>query len=153
MQGHEPSKAQSGPRRGAEPGGAGGGGGLLARRREVRDWALGLGRDAGARGGRRRGVGGVWGGVRGRGRRRRRGGGHRLGHVHDELHAAAAVARDAADEVVLAGGLERHGRAAGAVAAERLAGGAGGVVRRAHLVHRVRPAGVFELWKETKESP
>lgn len=142
VHGHEPSKAQDGPCRGAEPGGAGGG--LLARRREVRDWALGVGRDAGARGGRRRGVGGVWGGVRGRGRRRRRGG-HRLGHVHDELHAAAAVARDAADEVVLAGGLERHGRAAGAVAAERLAGGAGGVVRRAHLVHRVRTAGVLEL--------
>jgi hypothetical protein len=63
---------------------------------------------------------------------------------YDELHAAAAVPRNAADEVVLAGGLERDGGGPGAVAAQRLAGGAGGVVRRAHLVHRGRPAGVVE---------
>lgn len=143
MHGHEPGQAQANPCRGAEPGGAGGG--LLARRREFRGRGLGRGA-AGALGGR-----GGWGGVRGvvrcrghghgRGRRRRRGG---RGDVDHELHAAAAVARDAADEVVLAGGLEGHGGGAGAVAAERLAGGAGRVVRRAHLVHRVRAAGVVE---------
>jgi hypothetical protein len=37
------------------------------------------------------------------------------------------VTRNAADEVVLAGGLERDGGGSGAVAAQRLAGGAGGV--------------------------
>uniref|UniRef100_A0A0A9EV79 Uncharacterized protein n=1 Tax=Arundo donax TaxID=35708 RepID=A0A0A9EV79_ARUDO len=139
--GHERGQAQPGPRGGPEPGGARGG--LLGRRREHR--GRGLGRDAGARGGRRRcgrgGVGGVWG-VSGRGRRRRRGG--RGGDVHDELHAAAAVSGDTADEVVLARGLQCDGGGAGAVAAERVAGGAGGVVRRGHLVHRVRPAGVVE---------
>lgn len=146
MHGHEPGQAQANPCRGAEPGGAGGG--LLARRREFRGRGLGRGA-AGALGGR-----GGWGGVRGvvrcrghghgRGRRRRRGGRLGRGDVDHELHAAAAVARDAADEVVLAGGLEGHGGGAGAVAAERLAGGAGRVVRRAHLVHRVRAAGVVE---------
>jgi hypothetical protein len=146
VHGHESSQAQAGPRGGAEPGGAGGG--LLGRRREDRDRGLGAAGARGRLGGR--GGSGVRGGVRGvrgrgHGRRRRRGGRLGRGDVHHELHAAAAVARDAADEVVLAGGLEGHRGGAGAVAAERVAGGAGGVVRRAHLVHRVRAASVLEL--------
>lgn len=130
MHGHKPGQAQASPRRGPEPSGAG-----LDRRREHRRG--GLRRDAGTGRGR-------WG----RGRRRGRGGrGWRrrgVGDVDDELHAVAAVARDAADEVVLAGGLEGDAGRAGAVAAERVAGGARRVVRRAHLVHRVRAAGVVE---------
>lgn len=146
--GHQPGDgAQASHRRGPEPGGAGLR--LLGRRRE--HGRRGLGRGSGGGRGRRGGGRGV-GSVRGRGRLGRRGGGGG-GDVDGELHAVAAVAGDAADEVVLPRGLERDGGGAAAVAAERVGGGARRVVRRAHLRHVVRPAGVVEHCEDKQKLP
>jgi hypothetical protein len=67
---------------------------------------------------------------------RRRLGARRGGDRDGELHAAAAVARGAADEVVRAGLRERDLGVLVAVRLDGVAGGAGAVVRRAHLRDR-----------------
>jgi hypothetical protein len=60
-----------------------------------------------------------------------------------ELHARGAVAGGAADEVAGARLGERDGGALVLVRPQRVARGAGAVVRRAHLLHRV-PRAVLE---------
>lgn len=103
-------------------------GGLGRGRRRRR----GGGRRRRRRGRLRRGVVGA-----GSGRGRRRGGGGRGGDGDGQLHAAAAVARRAADEVARAGRGERDLGVLVAVRLQGVAGRARAVVRRAHLRHRV----------------
>jgi len=81
--------------------------------------------------------------------RRRRGRGFGGDDVDADLHAVAAVSREAAEEVARADGGERHDVVAGAEGGDVVGAGAGVVARLDHLHHVVQLRRVRERCQDT----